>query len=436
MPVAREAAPPSREVLAGSLEAYPAHAPDAFYRLVEDPTRWALTRDGKLVEREGAADEDLPALDPDPRWFGLRLRSLPGLHEVFAWMEDGGRIDQLDPAQRARLADLDGLLVADGGLGPFRPFLEAAPSDEWVVEDARWGKMKVGGRRFRGWAATAARAYAEALALAEELQEQLGEDPGGVLGVELPEEAGLMAFLDPLAVLIPLLGDPALRTRVAQWLRPGVVPLRRAIYAAGRALEEDPDQREDLAVFFARASTYANLLFVSELVDLDPAQLLGRAPERPADWAFAGDNVRKGLIFQDSMGGVPAARRASIPALWGQAMAVDPETQGTAEADKRFRRALGRLARFYTRYKDHTGLRELIDHFRPAMVEDPGQVGREGLVELASYMGENPDPEMLVPEYAGSVLVAARAYLAAHPGDDGDGKLERAAGKLADLIGG
>lgn len=406
-------------------------------RVLRAPQGLAVNDAGKLVSAKKAPPEALRLASTDPRGYSRRMRALPGIADFHEWLAAGGRPEALGTSDRERLEGLDQAMAKVGLMPYFAPFLAARPAAVLDQPAGAWGALPIPARRFDGWAAAAARDFRALLRAVPARVAAVAKDPEGILGPPPPREksAPPSELATGLAALTARLGEPEARRRAAAWMRPAVQRLRRAVYAAGRAMAEDRANREELALLFGAALVKARLLFHSEAAGLSPVEWLGTEPASPAAWCLGAEAALEGIVAQQAMDGDDPARWKAQPELWSKAQGSDPETKGTPAAAQRFRRALWRLVRFYVLTNASGAIKKLIFHYRQPLRDDPGQLGEAALLELGSYLAERPAfPRVLGPAEEGFTAMAMRRLLAS------DAKLARRAElrttqeKLASLV--
>ncbi len=197
--------------------------------------------------------------DPDPALWGLLLDHTPSLQRFQEWLAAGGRAETLPASVLASLREVDGRFARRGLVRPFFPFAYAVPAADPEPVPESWKPFEElhAGVPLTGWAATAARACAQAEREARERTAELvgdmaeGRTPFGYSARGLATAAvGAEIDLELIARLVFIRSEG--RTTAGAWMLPGHDLVTLLYYALVRAIEEQPGIASSLVLAFVQ----------------------------------------------------------------------------------------------------------------------------------------------------------------------------------------
>ncbi len=254
--------------------------------------------------------------ETDPGLWGAQVSRLPALAGFLDWIATGGKPEELPSATAARLVEVDEWMRRQGFPRPFHPFLYLRPRmanqgpDPPLPKVARFLALPP---QLTGWLATQLSEAHEAGLARERAQRLVKATPMG--------PAGLVPFSGLGAAVQNLLPSAEGRSWLARVVGPGAEHLHATVYAAARAIRDEPEHREAAAVLCVLQMREFEELFASHLVGLEPDRLMAGPPGSPAAWLLRGTLIawmdetrrRAGLAPQGRAEETMACYRAALP---------------------------------------------------------------------------------------------------------------------------
>lgn len=315
---------------------FPPDYPNRLREELESAKAWFRRSDGEVLRGDMAPEGPATLLlDGDPLWSQEVLDALPELSRFGVWLQGGGRPEALSGGLRAALGEVDHRYRAEGVVTLLGPALRTrATSPPTLDPDSVAALREAAGfdspARFGGWFATAMREVVAARAAHDKAKQRYKATPELLrTAVRLPG-----SVVDFRRAVSEMGGTASTRKAVASFMAEVVPPLRSALVAAGRSLEEEPETRDLLAVtlVFLVQDLYGVLF--GPLVSLRPEELLGRQPENPAADLLASSLLLLSHLDLDS----PRARGRDVAAARVRALSRRAfEAPARSEAGRRRR---------------------------------------------------------------------------------------------------
>lgn len=400
---------------------FPLQAARRMLALLEAPERVGFSKDGRVVHGDAVAEEDLGLFDLEPLTYGARLRALPGYGEILDWVEAGGDGRSLSPRDEEVVEAIDARFHEAGLLRPLRVYLRARPSRTGGEVPPLKGVYQVG--RVGPWGHAATLAMRRVLRSVPIMDEQLDTEPQAALNMSIPSSLRIFQLGKAREILRSVGRSVPGRVRLAAFTRRAVEDSWLALVLVARSIRHEPETAGVLASAFAGGFHDSRTIYFSEIPSLSPRQLCGMRVVDPALGAVVGE------VLENSVDR-PALSREQVEERLAAAIRILRVGMGPGEgraARHRRAHARDRLVRLLSHREREVELRELWEEMRPLVQQEPPQMDRGSLCEMADYVSKfRPGEDPARDEWARQVEAGLTRWLAANPtGDDGGGRGRR-----------